>query len=789
MNKYIIKKIYIENFKSIDKATIHFKGENLNILDGPNGFGKTTIFDAIELTLTGKIRRIESNRIVPANKGFEDLLLSKNQRKPTIIKIEFSNLTKPNDNIVLARKLNNFTDLTSKQKRPEIFDQYYLYKLESFDDEITETKRIKNEKVNELFGINNLHDRFHLYHYVEQEECTFLFKQNEKDRMIAVSKLFNIEKETNQNKFFEKIKGKLITKRTNIKREIEAEKRNYNEEDLKKENKELEYFPLISDSSIEGIPWDQKEIKPLDKSIKDQYMNQLDEVMHFIKFFSEFKKELKNEEIDNIIKNENKIKALIIFSHFKYNFSELEKKHKLQKKLETILEILINKDIIEKTIDWSFLYNTLNIEINVEEIINKINIIKSINNQANELSKLVEKMNETREKLQQQFEKYIQMKKDKDNQCPLCGADWDSFLDLTEHISIKTKEFYSDYDKSTNTVVYETEELYKKYLSAIIKEIENFLSKPENKIDETFMNQLKKYSGVSNNIQKAKNWFKELGINIEKYINREMKYVEDLEERVEQITNDLISKKIEVSDECKEKMNSFKRLYSDLFRKNDELIQSLDVEKIQKKKRYIDYLYLLQSSQSYKKVQALRKKLEKIENLITSLENIIRVYNNKINEYRGKMISDIEIPFYIYSGKIIQNHQRGLGVFIKEKDDSRDNQLKTINFIPPEKTDHDIVHSFSSGQLAATVIAFTLALNKVYNKNGIFTLLIDDPIHTMDEMNMASFVELLRNDFENKQIILSTHEDKVSLYIRYKFLKYNYSVGNINVKDHLYIEA
>lgn len=31
-------------------------------------------------------------------------------------------------------------------------------------------------------------------------------------------------------------------------------------------------------------------------------------------------------------------------------------------------------------------------------------------------------------------------------------------------------------------------------------------------------------------------------------------------------------------------------------------------------------------------------------------------------------------------------------------------------------------------------------------------LLIDDPVQTMDEINMASFVELLRNEFKDKQI-------------------------------------
>lgn len=47
-----IKKIYIENFKGIkDKKIITFDDQS-SLLIGPNGFGKTTIFDVLELCLT-----------------------------------------------------------------------------------------------------------------------------------------------------------------------------------------------------------------------------------------------------------------------------------------------------------------------------------------------------------------------------------------------------------------------------------------------------------------------------------------------------------------------------------------------------------------------------------------------------------------------------------------------------------------------------------------------------------------------------------------------------------------
>ena len=71
----------------------------------------------------------------------------------------------------------------------------------------------------------------------------------------------------------------------------------------------------------------------------------------------------------------------------------------------------------------------------------------------------------------------------------------------------------------------------------------------------------------------------------------------------------------------------------------------------------------------------------------------------------------------------------------------------------------------------------------MYGNKNINTILIDDPVQTMDDINMMSFIELIRNEFENKQIIISTHEDEVSLFMRYKFLMHNLKETRVNVKS------
>jgi len=74
-----------------------------------------------------------------------------------------------------------------------------------------------------------------------------------------------------------------------------------------------------------------------------------------------------------------------------------------------------------------------------------------------------------------------------------------------------------------------------------------------------------------------------------------------------------------------------------------------------------------------------------------------------------------------------------------------------------------------------------LALNKKYSRNKV--LLIDDPVQTMDELNIAGFVELLRNDFGDRQIFISTHEDKMSTYMRYKFEKFGFKTKRVSMKN------
>ncbi|MGP4959005.1 AAA family ATPase, partial [Pseudomonas helleri] len=55
--KLNIKKLVLKNFKAFVAHQFEIGSCNLAILDGPNGFGKTSFFDAVEFLLTGDIGR------------------------------------------------------------------------------------------------------------------------------------------------------------------------------------------------------------------------------------------------------------------------------------------------------------------------------------------------------------------------------------------------------------------------------------------------------------------------------------------------------------------------------------------------------------------------------------------------------------------------------------------------------------------------------------------------------------------------------------------------------------
>lgn len=129
-----ISQIEVSSFKAFKKIHLDFSDSSLLTLDGPNGFGKTSIFDAIELLLTGGIKRINqlfSTLMMGNRTNYEDNLLWNNRsgKRDLAIKIEFVNGTRK---LVLARHTPAADFDEKSNNRANQFTHIKLYELPEF---------------------------------------------------------------------------------------------------------------------------------------------------------------------------------------------------------------------------------------------------------------------------------------------------------------------------------------------------------------------------------------------------------------------------------------------------------------------------------------------------------------------------------------------------------------------------------------------------------------------------------------------------------------------------------
>lgn len=129
---------------------------------------------------------------------------------------------------------------------------------------------------------------------------------------------------------------------------------------------------------------------------------------------------------------------------------------------------------------------------------------------------------------------------------------------------------------------------------------------------------------------------------------------------------------------------------------------------IEKKIEYINLSYynnlFLEKERLNSRQNQAQKTYSAYNSVYEDLGKVVKEYNDQIKKYWKQIMKDIEIVFYIYSAKILQTHQRGMGIFLKESDS------KIIRFITHPEKDHDVSNFMSSGQLSAIILALTLSL-------------------------------------------------------------------------------
>ena len=765
----IIKRLYIENYKLFSHKEIDFSQALLSVFDGPNGYGKTSIFDAVELLITGKISRVKECESIDGKSAYQTVFFAQNSDKDVVLKAEFED-KETKEVLVIGAKVIS-VNLKGKVANPKnIFDSIDFYILPSYNISINAWAgyACDQEQIDEFrknkFGHQNI-EQFTLFHYIRQEDRLAYFKQNESSRSSTIENLLGVDKERKKQKDIQK-KYKAIDK---LFKQVDMEinkKKSTMIEPNKQVQGNIEYKQLL-----EGIrPWDQEYIVFSSSNAE--------------KLVSQYDKEL--EEIENYIKYKNSHVYYFAYRMFydipeQYRADVVRAWALLQKQPISVDEIEIcsqnlfylqsQKEKIDcqdyLNIDFVKMCKILGLVEN-ENILKEIELLQTISQNQGKLQKALNNLIQIRENFHREHNKIMQS-----GVCPYCGYDWSNAEHLEEHFE-STKNIIQnllaeDGEKYSLQVEKIKEEVEKNILIFLLNEINELMNMEVISVYRKFDTKAKFVSMLDQGkplLETSKERLiadrKELTDDVETQINL---LLEDCQQIGNSFPNDYLS-----ADEKYHFVNIQKK-----YGMTDDIINEIGPDDIERKRKYI----LLQFYKSFDKlrdeIQALEKQRETLSEIKMQLKEYSSALNTAIDAYKKQIIDEIEIPFFVYSSRLLQSYQGGQGVLME-------NDGESIRFKSPGK-EHDVLYTMSSGQLSAVLLSFSLALNKIYAGDGIKTILIDDPIQCMDDINMISFVELLRREFSDCQIILSTHEENFSNFIRYKFKKYGLVAQAITLKD------
>lgn len=797
-----IKSLEVKNFKLFDRKFDKISGISeaaLILLNGPNGYGKTSIYDAIEFALTGKIKRINkySDELgVKKNEVYDKKILIADETKEAYIKLCLEGIKGKIELqcIYNPRKINR--KKASKENNPyKIFDKFER-KLIVDGQQIVDLDE-ENQKLKE-YHLDQIEDFYDTCCFLSQDEHLEFLKEANTEKATSLEFLFKIpskqQKEVDRvNDLIEQLKNK------NTKRDLGYITKFQNEEvDLKSEIKLLKeaiekvntckktktsYQHLFLEKSVY---WDTESMT-LDGKKYDEAIGELEKLMYFSEhqeacIYYLFNKPFKDIIIpfngsENINYEKNSLEYAYRYYSLVKNEEIIEEKYSAQQKYEILRENIKKREL--QKINWKFISDEKLLDEDMITIIKeKLEQVDRLEKTQGVVSKVVTSVNETRTTLMKYVDDAINKSIINDKTCPLCGASYSEKQELDQKIKAETDILQSLCDDSSNEINKIKDSLYKKYFDALLKDVENKL---KDVILESVYKKLQKVKKNKSNINEIKDLLQKLSIKLpEKYQEDIAKVNKGYQDLVRNITGKLskVPKEIESQLIAKDFIHEYEKYYD----KNEEKFKSVTNELLSSKRNYIKLSFYDSS------MKLLSEKNNELKKITDRLNELTRIYDELcsyqaaiqkgIKKYKRKIIHDIEPLLYVYTAKILQQKFNGKSIYISTDDD-----MKNIQFINSVDDNQDILYNMSSGQLAAVSLSFLLCMNQVYAKRVLPIILIDDPIQTIDDVNMVGLVDILRYEFDDRQIFISTHEQKFEWYLKYKYEKTGKKIKSFNMKN------
>lgn len=762
MDYYSIAKLSYSNFKYVpagSTATFEFPTPDfigsLMILNGPNGYGKTTLFDAIELLLTGDIKAFKADLKSRGKDNYS--ILANDPQKPMSFAADFQS----KDGAVLhVKRVFSFT--------PE--------------GDCTNSLTIdgKSTDSNELQKILKFNQSlFDLGIYISQRESLSFLQNKYKTRGQEIAEIIDVSFIKKRIDLLQDIKnlltGKwqefqspLLKKKDTLKESIQKFQQQIDAQ--KTTDAQPKYERLFSDFEYNF----DKENIDINCSF-DSIIETVENLKNFSENYVSYKNECFNQLIDKLLNwDQDEYFALYnrrFINIVKEKTKELDDLNFIQRATSNLKEGKIPlccraayKDLGVPDSDIEIL-DDLTTQVQVAEMnlgVREASLQKIIDSRTRFLSTYMESRGTAGLA---------------ENACPLCGTRLDNLLEAVKIAEDQLRRDSSTLQKELRVL----KEKQKKAANSIIEYFENVLSR-----NQTLLFLHKNFERVKDlntvQLEKALN---KIGIN--SFENNKPEYnLDDFKQALTELMQKLAEmRRPHTINLSRSKMGQYQELHNRFYHGKDVYHTTED---FQNKIDYISYQYGLKSR---KEIQSLKDSLEKVESRLTRLDAF---YKDKIStismltdkcklaqrKYNDAIQRALKLPIYIFSGKIIQNYPLGLGI-VAEIDNTK-------IVLKPQGKDDDVYNVLSAGQLNGLALSVLLAVHTVYGKlSGLNLLLIDDPLQTIDEISAISLTDLLTDQLNQGQIMISTHEEQKAKLFQYKFLQSGYKVKNLNMQG-FYLE-
>ncbi|EQB0423525.1 AAA family ATPase [Pseudomonas aeruginosa] len=769
--KWKISKIEVSSFKAFKHIFLDLGESSLLTLDGPNGYGKTSIFDAIELLLTGQINRIQnlfSTLLTKNKRDYADNLFwnSRSGEKDLCIKIEFINDSRK---LVLARHCPAAIFKKPANNRADKYENFRLYELPEFESsDFTKINQRDNNFLDEVFG-NNFRENFSFLNYLEQGQNRLLHTRvdERKDKLGNLFNISDIEAEIEScNTLYSKLTKHINDPERKAKVESLTEEIATLRDTLQAEAGIVGYKKLSTADVQPG--WD-KEILFSTYSAVDHtaYQESVRKIAALLPLKATIKTRVHNETIDaDIDRNEESLRSLAQFGKDLGKLEGLEAIKKVIDELERSASIIKRGATVIKLEEARSLPSWADGRLGWFE--SQIESRNSLREKSSANANVVAELERLKRQLLEEHNKSYP----NDQFCPLCGADWEDHKSMVDAIEERTKQISESLGQDGKDLVNLIAAM-----DAELKLIDTHIQDNLKLLRPTFepnlhaaLTRIKlRLPAITQLLEKLQSDNIQLTdsfTEIDDVVDGRLEKLKEILRNKKQIEADALA----LPEDWRETTNS---AFKDL---QDFYIAT--AEDLKEKEQYISIKANEAQSSRLQTCITDLKLIEKetlaAQNAQSKIEKLRSTLKKTEQSYTDQTISAIEFIFHIYSGRLIQNYQRGLGLFIESREGTQ------LRFLTAEKSEHDAVMSMSSGQVSALSLAFFLSLNKVYARVPL--ILIDDPSQSLDEVNIASLTDLLRCELKHCQLVVSSHEDDISAYMRYRFDRAGLTTSSLNMQ-------